>query len=71
MSIQLFYFPGSCAVASHIILEETGLAFDPIAIDLSKSEHHSPEYLRINPKGHVPALIHDGFLVTENIDCSR
>ena len=66
MSIKLFYYPGSCALASHIILEETGLTFDPIAIDLAKKEHLAPEYLRINPKGNVPALIHDGFLITEN-----
>lgn len=66
MSIKLFYSPGSCALASHISLEETGLAFEPIAIDLSKKEHQSSEYLLINPKGHVPALIHDDFLITEN-----
>lgn len=66
MSIKLFYSSGSCALASHIILEETGLNFEAIAVDLANKEQHSPAYLRINPKGHVPALIHDDFLITEN-----
>ena len=66
MSPQLFYCPGSCALAAHIALEETELAFDPVLIDLFKNEQRSSEYLRINPKGSVPALIHDDFLITEN-----
>lgn len=71
MPIQLFYYPGSCALAPHILLEETGLEFDPIMIDLGQKKHQSPEYLHINPKGTVPALIHDDFLITENLAILR
>lgn len=43
-----------------LCLEEKGLAYEGHVIDLAKMEHHSPEYLKINPNGVIPALIHDG-----------
>ena len=43
-----------------VCLEEKGLAYEGHVIDLAKMEHHSPEYLKINPNGVIPALIHDG-----------
>jgi glutathione S-transferase len=43
-----------------LCLEEKGLAYESHPIDLAKMEHHTPEYLRINPNGVIPALIHDG-----------
>jgi len=43
-----------------LCLEEKGLAYESHPIDLAKMEHHTPEYLKINPNGVIPALIHDG-----------
>ena len=43
-----------------LCLEEKGLAYESHVVDLEKMEHHSPEYLKINPNGVIPALIHDG-----------
>jgi glutathione S-transferase len=43
-----------------LCLEEKGLAYESHPVDLAKMEHHSPEYLKINPNGVIPALIHDG-----------
>lgn len=43
-----------------LCLEEKGLAYESHVVDLAKMEHHSPEYLKINPNGVIPALIHDG-----------
>jgi glutathione S-transferase len=43
-----------------LCLEEKGLAYHGHVVDMAKMEHHSPEYLRINPLGVIPALIHDG-----------
>jgi len=43
-----------------LCIEEKGLAWEGHVVDLAKMEHHSPEYLRINPNGVIPALIHDG-----------
>jgi glutathione S-transferase len=62
---KLFYSPGSCALASHIVLEEVGAANTAARIDFSKSEQRSPEYLTINPKGRVPALVTDDGILTE------
>ena len=43
-----------------LCLEEKGLSYESHPIDLAKMEHHTPEYLRINPNGVIPALMHDG-----------
>ena len=43
-----------------LCLEEKGLAYEGHVVDLAKMEHHSPEYLKINPNGVIPTLIHDG-----------
>jgi glutathione S-transferase len=43
-----------------LCIEEKGLAYEGHVVDLAKMEHHSPEYLKINPNGVIPALIHDG-----------
>jgi glutathione S-transferase len=43
-----------------LCLEEKGLGYEGHHVDLEKMEHHSPEYLRINPLGVIPTLIHDG-----------
>jgi glutathione S-transferase len=43
-----------------LCLEEKGLAYEGHVVDLAKMEHHAPEYLKINPNGVIPALIHDG-----------
>lgn len=62
---KLFYSPGSCALASHIALEEVGAAYTVARVDFSRSEQRSPEYLAINPKGRVPALVTDDGILTE------
>jgi glutathione S-transferase len=49
-----------------LCLEEKGLAWESRVVDLEKLEHHSPEYLKINPNGVVPALIHDGRALYES-----
>ena len=53
---KLFYAPGTCSLATQIVLEEVGAKYELIRIDFSKLEHESAEYLSVNPKGRVPAL---------------
>lgn len=65
MMLKLFYTPGSCSLASHIALEEAGAAHEAYRIDFSKAEQTKPEYLAINPKGRVPALVTDRGTLTE------
>ena len=43
-----------------LCLEEKGLSYEGHVVDMAKMEHHSPEYLKINPMGVIPTLIHDG-----------
>ncbi|MGZ3438833.1 MAG: glutathione S-transferase family protein [Polyangia bacterium] len=65
--MKLYFSNGSCSLASHIALEESGAKFESQRIDLRAREQKSPEYLKINPKGFVPALVLDGGVVlTEN-----
>ena len=64
--LKLFYSPGSCALASHIALEESGAPYEAVRIDFSKAEQTQPAYLAINPKGRVPALVTDRGILTES-----
>jgi glutathione S-transferase len=63
--LTLFYATNTCALASHIALEESGAAFDTRWIDFGGAEQTKPEYLKINPKGRVPALATDRGVLTE------
>ena len=54
--LTFYYSPGSCALASHIALEEAGASYDAKRIDFGANQQRSPDYLKINPKGRVPAL---------------
>ena len=65
------YFLSNCAQRATIALEEKGQYWTPHAINLFTQENTSDEYFRINPKGLVPALVHDGVVVTESIDILR
>ena len=65
--LTLFYAPGACSMAAHIILEESGEKYEPKKMDLAKGEQKTPEYLKIHPLGRVPALLLDsGEPLTEN-----
>jgi len=64
--LKLFYAPGTCALASHIALEEAGAGFAAIRVDFSKNEQQQPDYLKVNPKGRVPALVTDRGVLSEN-----
>ena len=66
MSLKLYYSPGACSLAPHIALEETGADYEPVLVRLADGAQRTPEYLAVNPKGRVPALADDGFVVTEN-----
>jgi glutathione S-transferase len=63
--LKLYYAPGSCALASHIALQETGAAYTAERIDFKTNQQNSAEYLAINPKGRVPSLVTDRGILTE------
>lgn len=61
----LYYAPGACSLAAHIILEESGLPFEGRRLDLAAGDQRAPSYLAINERGRVPALAEDGWVLTE------
>jgi glutathione S-transferase len=67
MNLTLYYAPGACSMAPHIMLEELGVPYEAVKIDLTKGENRTPEYIRINPRQRVPALDVDGVVLTEDM----
>lgn len=65
--MKLFYSPGACSLAAHIALIEAGAQFEIAAVDLKGGEQRRPEFLKVNPKGRVPALVTDRGTITESI----
>jgi glutathione S-transferase len=67
--MKLFYKPGACSLFPHIVLYEVGLEFTLEKVDLVKKiTELGQDYLLINPKGQVPALLlNDGSLLTESM----
>jgi len=63
--LQLFFAPNTCALATLIVIEELQAPYSLRRLDFSKSEQRSPEYLAINPKGRVPALVTSEGTLTE------
>ncbi|NBB14869.1 glutathione S-transferase [Caulobacter sp. SLTY] len=65
--LTLFYQPGSASDVARIALEEAGATYQALRVDFSKDEQRQPQYLAINPKGRVPALVTDEGVITENV----
>ena len=63
--LKLYYAPETCALASHIALEQAGAGYEAVRVDFSSNEENSAEYLQMNPKGRVPTLVTDRGILTE------
>lgn len=63
--LRLYYAPGTCALATHIALEEAGAPYEAVLVDFRSQSQRSPEYLAVNPKGRVPALVTEMGTLTE------
>jgi glutathione S-transferase len=63
--MKLFYAPNTCALASHIALEEAGANYESVRLSFADNDQRKPEYLAVNPKGRVPALVTDRGILTE------
>lgn len=65
-SITLYGPRGGSSFRPHWMLAELGLAYEAKEVDMAKGAHKAPEYLAINPAGQVPAMVYDGFVLTES-----
>ena len=63
--LTLYYAAHTCSLATHVALEEAGADYSTVRIDFAKAQQRSPEYLKVNPKGRVPALVTDRGILTE------
>ncbi|MFN3376653.1 MAG: glutathione S-transferase family protein [Burkholderiaceae bacterium] len=63
--LTLYYTPGTCALAVRIALEEAGVPYQLERVDFASGQQRTPEYLAVNPKGRVPALITPHGTLTE------
>jgi glutathione S-transferase len=63
--LTLYYMPGTCALASHIALEDSGASYQAKRVDFRQDEQKSPKYLAVNPKARVPALASPRGILTE------
>ncbi len=65
--MKLYYSPGACSLSPHIALLEAGLPYELVKVDLrAKKLENGDDFLKVNPKGQVPALALDsGELITE------
>ncbi len=63
--LTLFYATNTCSLASHITLEESGVAYEAKRLNFADNDQRKPEYLKINPKSRVPALVTDQGILTE------
>ena len=63
--LKLYYAAHTCSLATHIALEDAGANYTAVRIDFATNQQRSPEYMAINPKARVPALVTDRGVLTE------
>ncbi len=61
MSYTLYYKPGACSMAVHVVLNELNVPFDTV----NQTDLKAPDFLKLNPRGQIPLLIVDGEPVKE------
>ena len=72
--IKLYWATGTCALASHIALEEAreaGVKYETVKLNFAEGDQRKPDYLKVNPKGRVPALITERGILTERSEERR
>lgn len=67
MDMSLYFAPDTCARVTMIALEETGHPYDTKLIAFMRGDHKGTDFLSVNSKGKVPALVVDGVTLTENV----
>lgn len=63
--MQLYFAPGACSFVPHAMLEDSGLAFEPLMVKLHKGEQNAEPFRTLNPRGQVPVLVQDGVALNQ------
>src|SRR5262245_46499620 len=66
MSLVFYYSPMSSASTTHWVLEELGVPYEKVKIDLQAGAQKAPDFLKLNPNGKVPVVVHDGVAIFES-----
>lgn len=66
MSLVFYYSPMSTAVVTHWVLEELGVPYEKVKVDIQAGGTKKPEFLKLNPNGVVPVIVHDGTPIFES-----
>ena len=64
--LQLHYYPGNASLAPHLLLVETQADYELKLVDRNANAQKSEEYLKLNPAGRIPTLVHDGLVLFES-----
>ena len=64
--IQLYYFPDNASLAPHLLLAETHMEYSLILVDRNSNAQKSKEYLKLNPAGRIPTLVHNELVLFES-----
>jgi glutathione S-transferase len=67
MSLTFYYSPMSSATRVHWALEELGVPYEKVRVDLAAGDQKKPAYLKLNPNGKVPLLVVDGHPIFESL----
>ena len=67
MALKIYGIPRSRAFRTLWMAKELGLDYENVPIDMGKGETRTPDYQRINPNGHIPAIDDDGFILWESM----
>jgi glutathione S-transferase len=65
--MQLYEFAPTRSIRVRWTLQELGVEFESVTINLADGEHRRPEFLKLNPAGRLPVLIDDDFVLTESV----
>jgi len=66
MSLTFYYAPMSTASITELVIEELGVPCEKVKLDFSKGDTKKPDFLKINPNGKVPVIVHEGSVIFES-----
>jgi len=67
MSLTFYYSPMSTASITHLVLEELGVPYEKVKVDLKAGGTKKPEFMKLNPNAKVPVIVHDGTPIWESV----